>query len=76
MKEESPAIISDLAAGVSISDIIADNATEGPESVVFGLADGQYAIDSEENAASFTIIDIALRIYVRTYSNIEINQVS
>ena len=40
-----------------LSDIIADNATEGPESVKFGLASGNYSIDSEDNAASFTIVD-------------------
>ncbi len=40
-----------------LNDIIADNNTEGPESVKFGLASGDYTIDSEDNAASFTIVD-------------------
>ena len=43
-----------------LSDIIADNATEGSESVKFGLASGNYTIDSEDNAASFTIIDTSV----------------
>ncbi|BAY84332.1 hypothetical protein NIES267_38280 [Calothrix parasitica NIES-267] len=43
-----------------LNDIIADNNTEGPESVKFGLASGNYSIDSDENAASFTIIDTSL----------------
>lgn len=41
-----------------VNDIIADNATEGPESVSFALAESDdYTIDSEDNAASFTILD-------------------
>ncbi|MGV2829619.1 hypothetical protein [Myxosarcina sp. GI1(2024)] len=41
-----------------VNDIIADNATEGEESVSFALAESdEYAIDSEDNAASFTILD-------------------
>ena len=43
-----------------LSDIIADNVTEGSESVKFGLASGDYTIDSEDNAASFTIIDTSV----------------
>ena len=43
-----------------LSDIIADNNTEGPESVKFGLASGDYTIDSDDNAASFTIIDTSV----------------
>ncbi|MGB3402916.1 MAG: SGNH/GDSL hydrolase family protein [Microcoleaceae cyanobacterium] len=41
-----------------VSDIIADNATEGPESVSFALAEVEgYSIDGDVNAASFTILD-------------------
>ena len=41
-----------------VSDIIADDATEGEESVSFALAESnQYSIDSSDNAASFTILD-------------------
>ena len=43
-----------------LSDIIADNVTEGPESVKFGLANGDYTIDSSDNAASFTIVDTSV----------------
>ncbi|AFY58664.1 hypothetical protein Riv7116_6321 [Rivularia sp. PCC 7116] len=43
-----------------LNDIIADNNTEGPESVKFGLASGDYSIDSDENAASFTIVDTSV----------------
>ncbi|MEO0932231.1 MAG: hypothetical protein AAFY21_00250, partial [Cyanobacteria bacterium J06641_2] len=43
-----------------LNDIIADNNTEGPESVKFGLASGDYSIDSEDNAASFTIVDTSV----------------
>ncbi|MEO1433466.1 MAG: calcium-binding protein [Cyanobacteria bacterium J06633_8] len=43
-----------------LNDIIADNNTEGPESVKFSLADGEYSIDSEDNAASFTIVDTSV----------------
>ena len=48
-------------SAILVSDIIADNATEGPESVVFGLAQAEgYDIDSDVNAASFTIVDTSL----------------
>ncbi|MGB3535662.1 MAG: SGNH/GDSL hydrolase family protein, partial [Microcoleaceae cyanobacterium] len=41
-----------------VNDIIADNATEGPESVSFALAEVEgYTVDSDVNAASFTILD-------------------
>ncbi|MGF1494908.1 MAG: SGNH/GDSL hydrolase family protein [Microcoleaceae cyanobacterium] len=41
-----------------VNDIIADNATEGPESVSFELAESEeYDVDPEVNAASFTILD-------------------
>ena len=44
-----------------VSDIIADSATEGPESVVFALAEANgYDIDSDVNAASFTIADTSV----------------
>ena len=46
-----------------VNDIIADNATEGEESVSFALAESlEYSIDSEENAASFTILDTSTDI--------------
>ena len=50
-------IASGATSATLLSDIIADNATEGPESVKFGLANGNYSIDGEDNAASFTIVD-------------------
>ncbi len=41
-----------------VNDIIADNATEGPESVSFALAETEgYTVDADVNAASFTILD-------------------
>lgn len=41
-----------------VNDIIADNISEGKESVSFALAESEsYAIDSEVNAANFTILD-------------------
>ena len=53
-------IASGATSATLLNDIIADNNTEGPESVKFGLADGDYSIDSEDNAASFTIIDTSV----------------
>jgi Ca2+-binding RTX toxin-like protein len=44
-----------------VNDIIADNATEGPESVSFALAEVEgYTVDSDVNAASFTILDTSV----------------
>jgi len=54
-----------------LSDIIADNATEGEESVTFGLAESkEYSIDSEVNAASFTILDTSTDLDTSTSTSI------
>ena len=54
-----------------VSDIIADNATEGEESVSFALAESdEYSIDSEVNAASFTILDTSTDLNTSTSTSI------
>ncbi|WP_019509136.1 hypothetical protein [Pleurocapsa sp. PCC 7319] len=54
-----------------VNDIIADNATEGEESVSFALSESdEYGIDSEVNAASFTILDTSTDLNTSTSTSI------
>ena len=54
-----------------VNDIIADNVTEGEESVSFALAESEgYAIDSEVNAADFTILDTSTDLVTSTSTSI------
>ena len=56
-----------------VSDIIADNATEGEESVVYALAESdEYSIDSEDNTASFTILDTSTDLNTSTSISLEL----
>ncbi|WP_019509132.1 hypothetical protein [Pleurocapsa sp. PCC 7319] len=54
-----------------VNDIIADNTTEGEESVSFALSESdEYGIDSEVNAASFTILDTSTDLNTSTSTSI------
>ena len=56
-----------------VSDIIADNATEGEESVVYALGESdEYSINSEDNTASFTILDTSTDLNTSTSISLEL----
>ncbi|MEM7595694.1 MAG: hypothetical protein AAF383_30040, partial [Cyanobacteria bacterium P01_A01_bin.83] len=64
-----------LAPGASeatlLNDIIADEATEGEESISFALAESdEYEIDPEINAASYTILDTSTDLNTSTSTSI------
>ena len=60
-----------VTSATLVNDIIADNATEGEESVSFALAESEdYAIDPQVNAASFTILDTSTDLITTTSTSI------